>query len=72
MPLASDSLFLANVFLLVLAFMIAIIMSIASVRYRRNIGDTPAQNDQKRTVLHSLLLLIVIGLIASALNLVFS
>ena len=72
MPQTPDTLFIANVSLLILAIIIAIIMSAASVRYRRNIGDVPAQNIQKRTVLYSILLLLIIGLIASALNLIFS
>lgn len=72
MPPIVDSLFFANVLLLILAFIVAIIMSAASVRYRRHIGDILTQNIHKRTVLYSILILIIIGLTASALNLIFS
>jgi len=72
MPLTPDFLFLANASLLILAITVALIMSGASVRYKRNIGDSPARMSQERTILFCILFLIAIGLIASALNLIFS
>lgn len=41
-----------------------------STIYRRNVGDTPEQNRQKKIILRLIILLFILSVIAAAFNLI--
>ncbi len=70
--LSPPAVLLANAVLLLLAFGLAVVVSDASFRYRRHIGDVPRQTRYKYVVMYGVLLLLALALAAAALNLIFS
>ena len=59
------------VFLSVAALIILTIMRFSMI-YRRNIGDSPEQARQKKTVLRLIILLLILSVSAAAFNLIIS
>ena len=57
------------IFLLIAGIVVLAVMRFSTV-YRRNIGDTPVQARQKKTILRLIILLLILSVTAAAFNLI--
>jgi Mg2+ and Co2+ transporter CorA len=59
-----------NLIFLFIAVAIVLVVMWRSALYRRNVGDTPEQNRQKKTILRLIVLLLILSITAATFNLV--
>jgi hypothetical protein len=57
-----------NIFFLLIAGAIVLIIMRLSLVYRRNVGDSPVQARKKKTILRLIILLLALSVIATAFN----